>query len=182
MRPGRLSLGTALLIIGVAIVASPPASLGKVKRKPAPVVPPDLRILAVGLSAEPFLLEAGPLEFTIDVELPDDLEGATLLEVSSLITSPSKRSMRFLANRVPLGDQLRQLPPISDPAQVGQAKPRVAVTLTWDGTDQSKQPVDSGRYQYEVRAKLLSMGDKGPRTQMVSWPKRGTITVKNSHE
>jgi hypothetical protein len=29
-----------------------------------------------------------------------------------------------------------------------------------------------------VRVKLLANGEKGPRTQMVAWPKRGTIEVK----
>ena len=31
---------------------------------------------------------------------------------------------------------------------------------------------------FEVRAKLLANGEKGPRTQTVGWPKRGTIEVK----
>jgi hypothetical protein len=44
--------------------------------------------------------------------------------------------------------------------------------------DQSKQLAESGRYQYEIRAKLLALGENGPRTQMNSWPKRGTLTVK----
>lgn len=54
----------------------------------------------------------------------------------------------------------------------------MAVTLTWDGTDQSRQLVDRGKYAYEVRAKLLAVGEKGPRTQMVSWPTRGVVEVK----
>jgi hypothetical protein len=29
-----------------------------------------------------------------------------------------------------------------------------------------------------LRAKLLSNGEKGPRTQMVSWPKRGTLEIR----
>jgi hypothetical protein len=52
------------------------------------------------------------------------------------------------------------------------------VKLVWDGMDQSKQAVPEGLYTYEVRAKLLNVGDSGPRTQMVSWPKRGTFVVK----
>ena len=55
---------------------------------------------------------------------------------------------------------------------------RIAVTLTWDGRDQTKQVVINGKYGYEVRAKLLVVGENGPRTLMVSWPKHGTLEVK----
>lgn len=55
---------------------------------------------------------------------------------------------------------------------------RIAVTLTWDGRDQTKQVVINGKYGYEVRAKLLVVGENGPRTLMVSWPKHGTLEVR----
>ena len=55
---------------------------------------------------------------------------------------------------------------------------RIAVTLTWDGRDQTKQVVINGKYGYEVRAKLLVVGENGLRTLMVSWPKHGTLEVK----
>jgi hypothetical protein len=140
---------------------------------------PDLKILSVNTSPAAYSPRTGPLDFAIEVELPKDLDGATILEVSSLISSPSKRSMRFLSNRQPVVAQT-QPPPPSAEANGSQpvAKPRVAVTLKWDGTDQSEQLVESGTYSYEVRAKLLAVGEKGPRTQMVSWPKRGILEVK----
>jgi hypothetical protein len=44
--------------------------------------------------------------------------------------------------------------------------------------DHTKTPAEAGTYHFELRAKLLSNGDKGPRTLMVSWPKRGTLEVR----
>ena len=44
--------------------------------------------------------------------------------------------------------------------------------------DQTKAPAEAGIYQFELRAKLLSNGEKGQRTLMLSWPKRGTLEVK----
>jgi hypothetical protein len=81
--------------------------------------------------------------------------------------------MRFLADRQPVEGSSPPAPTFSP-----DGKPRVTVTLKWDGTDQARRLVDSGRYSYEVRAKLLAVGEKGPRTQMVSWPKRGVVDVR----
>jgi len=92
------------------------------------------------------------------------------LNVSSLITSPSKNSFRFLTTRKPLEPHAASTD--------GAAPPQVSVLLTWDGLDQKKNPSGAGLYQFEVRAKLLANGEKGPRTQMVAWPKRGTVEVK----
>jgi len=101
-----------------------------------------------------------------------------LLEVSSLISSQSKRSMRFLASRQAVSDQPASDPPPKAQTAADSPPSRIVVKLTWDGTDQTKQLVEHGRYRYEVRAKLLVVGENGPRTQMVSWPKRGTLEVK----
>ncbi|MBK5280876.1 MAG: hypothetical protein JJE16_02175, partial [Nitrospiraceae bacterium] len=98
------------------------------------------------------------------------LNDATLLEVSSFIMSPSKNSLRFLTTRKPLEPHAASTDSTSPP--------RISVVLTWDGLDQKKTPSGAGLYQYEVRAKLLANGEKGPRTQMVAWPKRGTVEVK----
>jgi hypothetical protein len=54
----------------------------------------------------------------------------------------------------------------------------VRIHLSWDGLDHNKQPAPPGSYDYMVRAKLLSNGEKGQKTQMLSWPKRGTFLVK----
>jgi hypothetical protein len=136
------------------------------KRRAAPRPEPDLRIISVTTSHSSYSPQEGPLDFSIEVALPKELDGATILEVSSLITSPSKRSLRFLSSRQPVS------------ADVSTGPLRMGITLTWDGTDQGRQPVESGKYHYEVRAKLLAVSEKGARTQMVSWPKRGTIDVK----
>ena len=64
------------------------------------------------------------------------------------------------------------------PRTNSDAKPRANLHLSWDGKDQTKQMVQTGRYDYEIRAKLLEVSDKGPRTQMVAWPKRGVLEVK----
>jgi len=177
------------------------------RRKPVQADQPDLRIVAVTIAPAPYSPGEGSLGFTVEVELPHDLSNATMLEVSSLISSPSKSSLRFLASRQPLAgpppsDSASQpQPSVSDsagntggPASDGSAAEvreeggrgpesdgrtnRIAVTLTWDGRDHTKQVVTNGTYGYEVRAKLLVVGENGPRTLMMSWPKRGTLEVK----
>lgn len=145
------------------------------KKKPAYRPQPELRILSITLSPPAYSPRNGSLDLAIEVELPRDLDDATILEVSSFISSPSKRSMRFLSNRRPVGAPQQ---PASVSALQTDSKPRIAVVLTWDGKDQSKQMVENGTYQYEVRAKLLTVGEKGPKTQMTSWPRRGILEVK----
>jgi len=166
------------VLLGSALVGLLSAESADAKRKPVHRPEPDLRIVAVTASPEPYSPGTGSLDLAVEVEMPKELNGATLLEVSSLISSQSKRSMRFLSSRQTVNAQ-----PASDPppkAQTGADSPpsRIVVKLTWDGTDQTKQLVEHGRYRYEVRAKLLVVGENGPRTQMVSWPKRGTLEVK----
>ena len=149
------------LVLAGLLAGTPAAGA---KRPPAPE--PDLRIIQVTTSPDSYVPGQGTLDLAIDVDLPTYLDGDILLEVSSLISSPSKRSMRFLT--------IRQ--PVTVPQANGTS--RVSMTLTWDGTDQRAQVVGNGRYTYEVRAKLLTVGGKGPRTLMNSWPKRGVIEVK----
>lgn len=128
---------------------------------------PPLRIVDVTVQPAPFPIGSGWLDFTIRVELPAEVDlGGMLIEISSLITSPSKRSMRFLFSREPIDEVL------------GNTASRETVfTLSWDGFDQHREIAQAGKYDYEVRAKLFKVGDKGPRTTMVSWPVRGTIEV-----
>jgi hypothetical protein len=56
----------------------------------------------VQVSPNPYTISSGSLQFIALVKLPKELEGATLLEVSSFITSPSRNSLRFLTARTPL--------------------------------------------------------------------------------
>jgi hypothetical protein len=144
---------------------------GWAKTKP-PHVPrpePELKILELNIAPLPYSPASGPLTFSVILQLPKELNGATILEVSSLISSPSKTSLRFLSHRESV-----QVP---TPAAVG-APPRLALQLSWDGQDHRKQLAGPGTYAYEVRIKLLADGEKGPRTMMVAWPKRGTLEIR----
>jgi hypothetical protein len=169
-RPLRFLVGVLAGLLAVSPLSSDVASA---KRKAAPVEPPDLRIVSVVVSPEPFVPASEVLDLRVEVELPVEVNPNTLLEVSSLITSPSMRSMRFLSVRRPV-----QIPPRTASTSE-QPPPKMNVILSWDGRDQSNEMVAGGRYHYEIRAKLLAVGENGARTQMNSWPKRGTLVVKS---
>jgi len=154
----------ALLLWHPSIGAAKP----KVNKAPRPE--PELKVLELKISPNPYTTSDGFVEFSTLVQLPKELNGATILEVSSLVSSPSKTSIRFLSIRKPL-----ESPPTPLDSN---GQPRVSVVLTWDGMNHKKAPAEAGLYQYELRAKLLSNGEKGPRTQMVSWPKRGTLEIR----
>jgi len=174
LQPIRSCVTRVVLAWAVACFAIfllyPPTALAKPKLNKAPRPEPELKVLELKISPNPYTTSDGSVEFSTLVQLPKELNGATILEVSSLVSSPSKTSIRFLSIRKPLGSP-------SSPQDAGE-QARVSVVLTWDGMDHKKAPAEAGLYQYELRAKLLSNGEKGPRTQMVSWPKRGTLEVK----
>ena len=159
-----------LLFCAMLLLWAPLDSSAKSKPPRVPRPEPELKILDVKVSPNPYTVSSGSLEFSALVKLPKELNGATLLEVSSFITSPSKNSLRFLTARTALEPHAA--------STSGAAPPQVSVLLKWDGLDQKKVPAGPGSYQFEVKAKLLANGEKGPRTQMVAWPKRGTIEVK----
>jgi hypothetical protein len=158
------------LFCATLLVWSPLTASAKPKLHRAPLPEPELKILDLKVSPTPYIASSGPLQFSALVQLPKELNGATLLEVSSFITSPSKNSLRFLTTRTPLEPHAT--------LTSGAAAPQVSLLLTWDGLDHKKMPSGAGLYRFEVRAKLLANGEKGPRTQMVAWPKRGTVEVK----
>ena len=168
---GRMSVLAAVCLVCLTIV---PVHAFAVKRKRGPVIPPELKIVSVLIAPASYAAGHGTLDFTIEVELPKDTDRHLMLEVSTLISSPSMRSMRFLSNRQPLDNQAREVSASPSPAM----KPRIEVTLTWDGMDQSKELVGTGTYDYEIRAKLLAVGENGVRTHMNAWPKRGTLALK----
>ncbi len=171
---GFSGLATCGILFAALFLLVPLAADGA-KRPHREVRPPDLRILSVSLTPAPYSPGNGPMEIAVEVELPQSVQGDTLLEVSSLISSPSKRSLKFLADRQPI----KQILSSNAASANGQeSRHHVSLLLTWDGKDQTKQLVQTGRYDYEVRAKLLDVSDKGPRTQMVAWPKRGVLEVK----
>ena len=159
-----------VLLCAALLLWTPLAASAKSKHHRAPLPEPELKILDLNVSPNPYIISSGSLQFSSLVQLPKELNGATLLEISSLITSPSRNSFRFLTTRKPLGPHAASTD--------GAAPPQISVLLTWDGLDQKKIPSGAGLYQFEVRAKLLANGEKGPRTQMVAWPKRGTVEVK----
>ncbi|MEY4705908.1 MAG: hypothetical protein RL042_2113 [Nitrospirota bacterium] len=159
-----------MLLCAALLLWAPAVASAKSKPHQAPRHEPELRILDLKVSPNPYTISSGPLQFSALVQLPKELNGATLLEVSSFITSPSKNSLRFLTTRTPLEPHAASTD--------GTSPPQIPVVLTWDGLDQKMVPSGAGLYHFEVRAKLLAKGEKGPRTQMVGWPKRGTIEVK----
>ena len=150
-------------------LASPVMQLGdadaKRKRRYSP---PPLKILDISTSPTPFAPGNGPLAITVDVGLPKNLSNVDLLEVSSTISFPSKRSIRFLYSRHPIEE-----------AVVSGGKSKISTTLLWDGKDQTNQLVSAGTYKYEIRAKLMSNTDGPPRTKMVSLRARGELEVSS---
>lgn len=172
---GRMSV---IAIIGLVCLTMVPVHAFAAKRKRGPVIPPELKIVSVIIAPISYAPGQGTLDFTIEIELPKDADRHLMLEVSTLISSPSMRSMRFLSNRQSLDKQERGVPAASAP----DGKPRIKVVLAWDGMDQSKELVGTGTYDYEIRAKLLAVGENGVRTHMNAWPKRGTLALKENDQ
>ena len=141
-----------------------------VKPSQAPRPEPELKIVDLAIAPKPYTLGNGPLQFSVTVQLPKDMRGDLTLEVSALISSPSKTSVRFLTHRQPVQ--------ISSTSDGGTERQKISIELLWDGQDQRKQLAVAGAYSYEVRTKLLLNGEKGLRTVIVGWPKRGTLQVK----
>ena len=150
------------------------AVLAKTKGKLVPRPEPELKILPLHAAPIPYRPQEGPFHFVATVQLPKDIDEQMMLEVSALVTSSSMTSLRFLSIRQPVNEHvLSDRPSDGDPSQK-----RVHIDLAWDGLDHNKHQVPSGSYEYEVRVKLLSNGEKGQRTQMLAWPKRGKFVVK----
>ncbi|TKS64612.1 MAG: hypothetical protein EWM73_00244 [Nitrospira sp.] len=96
---GRVAL---VLLCATLLLWTPLAASAKSKRHRAPRPEPELKILDLNVSPNPYTVSSGSLQFSALVQLPKELNDATLLEVSSFITSPSKNSLRFLTTRKPL--------------------------------------------------------------------------------
>ena len=159
---GRLSsMAVGISVLLFSVFMAPAEGIGKRTRGG-----PALKILEVASAPSPFEVGNGEMTFSVIVELPKRLDGANLLEVSALISSPSKRSMRFIAQRIPLRMDSQS-----------QGNPRVHTTLLWNGRNQEKEFVQAGIYRYEIRAKLMNEQSDGPRTKIVSRRSRGTVEV-----
>lgn len=123
-----------------------------------------VKITEVVTSPDPFVLGKSALTLAMLVELPARLKGDHVLEVSAMITSPTRRSMSFVAHRRLVDDQTAE----------GTHRP-IPIVLVWDGKDQSRQLVSDGSYYYELQAKLMVDQGNGPRTKIVSRRVHGTL-------
>ena len=135
--------------------------------------PPDLKILSVDSTPRPFVVTGQPLTLTILVELPKTLPEEALLNVTTLITSPSKSSIRVLETSQALTDKA-----VTDAAIDNGNPRRIEIVQVWDGTDQTKHVVPGGAYDYQIQAKLMAPGKNGPLTRATSWKRRGSFEVR----
>lgn len=174
-RPGQGRSQLAAIVCLISWLIAPECAFAA-KRKKAPVFPPELKITSVMIEPTTYVPGEGTLNFSVEVELPKNLDRDLLLEVSALISSPSMRSMRFLSSRQAVE---KAAPGVSAASSI-DAKPRLEMVLMWDGMDQSKELVGAGMFEYEIRAKLLTIGENGARTHMNAWPKRGTLVLKGT--
>ena len=156
-------------IVTLLALLSTPADLDA-KRKTPPPQPP-LKIVDVATSPVPFTPGNGPMSIIVEIELPEDLSEVEVLEVSSLISSPSKRVIRFLFSRQPL-----------DHVVMEHGKPRMKTTLLWDGKDQARRYMTEGTYAYEVRAKLMAAENGFMKAKIVSRRAHGTVEVVSPQE
>lgn len=129
---------------------------------------PPLKIVDVTTSPIPFSPGNGSMAITVDIKLPKNLRRFDALEVASLISFPSKRSIRFLVSRQRL-----------ETVAIADGKSRVKTTLLWDGKDQTRQYVSQGTYAYEVRAKLMAHENGFAKAKVVSRVARGTLEVSS---
>lgn len=164
MISSRLTLISLLTLLAFVLA---PAALDAKRKRRAP--PPPLKIVDITTSPVPFAPGHEPMTITVTVELPEKLEQFDLLEVSSLISVPTRRSIRFLVRRQLL-----------DTVIVKGDKPRMTTTLLWDGKDQTRQHVPQGTYSYEARAKLMAHEEGFAKAKIVSPLARGTLEVSSS--
>ncbi|UCH90815.1 MAG: hypothetical protein JSU60_06870 [Nitrospirota bacterium] len=123
-----------------------------------------VKVEEVATSPDPFIIGQSPLKLSMMVKVPLSAIEEKVLEVSALITSPTRRSMSFVSQRLPLAE-----------ATQGGLLNLVPVELVWDGKDQYDQLVVDGSYFYEIQAKLLEDEGHGPRTKLVSHRVQGTL-------
>jgi hypothetical protein len=123
-----------------------------------------VKVEEVATSPDPFIIGQSPLTLSMMVKVPLSAIDEKVLEVSALITSPTRRTMSFVSQRVPLVE-----------ATQGGLLRLVPVELVWDGKDQYDQLVVDGSYFYEIQAKVLEDKGNGPRTKIVSHRVQGTL-------
>ena len=129
----NLSRLTFISLITLLAFVLAPAVLDAKRKKPTPK--PPLKIVDITTSPVPFAPGPEPMAITVTVELPEKLDQFDLLEVSSLISVPTRRSIRFLVRRQLLNAVV-----------IENGKSRMTTTLLWDGKDQTRQHVPQGTY------------------------------------
>ena len=159
----KLSLKTLQIFCVSLIVGLAFSQQIDAKRSARPATSP-VKISDVVVSPDPFILGKSGLKLTLLVELPSSLRGANVLEVSAMITSPTRRSMSFVAHRL-----------LVDELETKGKNLTIPVELVWDGKDQYHQLVADGSYFYELQAKLMEDQGNGPRTKIVSRRVHGTL-------
>ena len=163
MIPSRLTFITLATLLAFVLA---PAALDAKRKKPPPKH--TLKIVDITTSPVPFAPGHGPMALTVTVELPENTDEFDVLEVSSLISVPTRRSIRFLVSRQPLNAVISE-----------DGRPHVKTTLLWDGKDQTRQHVRQGTYSYEARAKLMAHEDGFIKARIVSPFARGTLDVSS---
>ena len=123
-----------------------------------------IKVEQVKTSPDPFVIGQSPLRLSMMVKVPLSSRASKILEVSALITSPTRKSMSFLSQRLSLEEATQN-------GLLGF----VPVELVWDGKDQHDQLVLDGSYFYEIQAKLMEDKGEGPRTKVVSHRVQGTL-------
>ena len=146
-----------------AIVMLSLGEQAEARKKRTPFVSP-VKVEEVATSPDPFIIGQGPLTISMRVKVPLSGIDGKVLEVSGLITSPTRRSMSFLSQRLSLAEV----------TQEGTLS-LVPVELVWDGKDQNDQFVADGSYYYEIQAKVMEDEGYGPRTKIVSHRVQGTL-------
>jgi len=123
-----------------------------------------VKVEEVATSPDPFIIGQSPMTLSMIVKVPLSAIDDKILEVSALITSPTRRTMSFVSQRLPFAEA----------TQGGQLS-LVPVELVWDGKDQYGRLVADGSYFYEIQAKLMEDEGNGPRTKIVSHRVQGTL-------
>lgn len=163
MIASRLTFISLLTLLAFVLA---PVSLDAKRKRRTP--PSPLKIVDITTSPVPFAPGRDPMAITVTVELPQKLDQFDLLEVSSLISVPTRRSIRFLVRRQAL-----------DTVIIKDGKPRVTTTLFWDGKDQTRKHVPQGTYSYEARAKLIAHEEGFAKVKIVSPFAKGTLDVSS---
>ena len=123
-----------------------------------------VKVEEVATSPDPFIIGQSPMTLSMMVKVPLSAIDDKVLEVSALITSPTRRTMSFVSQRLSLAE-----------ATQGGLLGLVPVELVWDGKDQYDQLVADGSYFYEIQAKVMEDKGNGPRTKIVSHRIQGTL-------